>query len=103
MIDYFAIDYKYAFIHTQLDWLGLGATFSDLKLIKEVILDSEKQVLVQVIERLIGTKILQEDQEMLKKLITSEAFHVDRSLLQGAKRMHPQTFNSIMQKSLKLP
>lgn len=103
MIDHFEIDYVFAFIHVQLEWLGLAKTFSSLNLIENVVLDSEKQVLVQEIEKLIGTKILPEDQMMLKQLLSSEVFHVDRGLLQGTKGMQPKTFNKIMKNILGLP
>ena len=78
-------------------------TFEEEYLIEEVILDEDIETLESYLESLLDTKVLEEDQIKLKELLTSEAYQINRSLLQGTKKMHPDTFNSIMEKTLKLP
>lgn len=102
MIEKFKND-KFAYIKKQLEWLGLEYTFNKGELIEDVLLDSEIETLEQYLESLLDAKVLEEDQIKLKELLTSEAFKIDRSLLQGTKKMHPDTFNSIMEKTLNLP
>jgi len=59
--------------------------------------------LEELLNRLIGTKVLKEYQTKLKELLTSEAFRIDKSKLRAIKKMHPETFNSIMKNTLRLP
>ena len=94
---------KFVFIREQLEWLGLIDMFDEENFIEEVILDSEIETLESYLKSLLDTKVLEEDQIKLKELLTSEAYQIDRNLLQGTKKMHPDTFNSIMEKTLKLP
>jgi len=103
MIKQFEDTDKFAYIREQLGWLGLDDIFDEDELIEEVMLDSDIETLEQYLESLLNTKVLEEDQIKLKELLTSEAYQIDRNLLQGTKKMHPDTFNSIMEKTLKLP
>lgn len=103
MVGFFNFDKDFAFIRTQLRWLGLTNTFNENNLIEGVISDSEKETFEEYIKKLIPIKILEEEQVKLKEMLTSEAFKIDRKLLQGTKKMHPDTFNSIMEKTLQLP
>ena len=103
MIKQFEDTDKFAYIREQLGWLGLDDIFDEDELIEEAMLDSDIETLEQYLESLLNTKVLEEDQIKLKELLTSEAYQIDRNLLQGTKKMHPDTFNSIMEKTLKLP
>ena len=94
---------KFVFIREQLEWLGLLDMFNEDDLIEEVILDEAIETLAEYLESLLDTKVLEEDQIKLKELLTSEAYQIDRSLLQGTKKMHPDTFNTIVDKTLHLP
>ena len=103
MLDKFDKDGKLAFVYEQLSWVGLEDTFDQSNLIDEVLCEEDLVTLEELIKKLIGIKVLKEDQIKLKELLTSEAFQIDRSLLRGTKKMHPDTFNSIMERTLKLP
>ena len=103
MIKQFEMTDKFAYIREQLGWLDLESMFEEEYLIEEVMLDSDIETLENYLESLLDTKVLEEDQIKLKELLTSEAYQIDRGLLQGTKKMHPDTFNSIMEKTLKLP
>ena len=103
MIEQFENTDKFAYIRKQLEWLEMGYMFDEKHFIEEVMLESEIVKLEDYLESLLDTKVLEEDQIKLKELLTSEAFQIDKSLLQGTKKMHPDTFNSIMEKTLKLP
>ena len=103
MIEEFETIDKFCFARKQYEWLGLEDMFNEDEFIEEIMLDEDIETLESYLESLLDTKVLEEDQIKLKELLTSEAYQIDRSLLQGTKKMHPDTFNSIMEKTLKLP
>lgn len=102
MIKQFESD-KFTYIKKQLEWLELDDMFDENELIEDVVLDSDIETLAQLLESLLDKKVLEEDQIKLKELLTSEAYQIDRGLLQGTKKMHPDTFNTIVEKTLNLP
>ena len=103
MVSKFEAEGEFAFVTEQLSWLGLEYTFDESNLTGNIILNEDVIKLEDYLESLLDTKVLEEDQIKLKELLTSEAYKIDRKLLQGTKKMHPDTFNSIMEKTLKLP
>jgi len=103
MIEEFEAIDKLVYARKQYEWLGLLDMFNEDDLIEEVILDEAIETLAKYLESLLDTKVLEEDQIKLKELLTSEAYQIDRSLLQGTKKMHPDTFNTIVDKTLHLP
>ncbi|KUO72876.1 MAG: hypothetical protein APF81_26740 [Desulfosporosinus sp. BRH_c37] len=103
MIEKFDTEGEFAFVQEQLSWLGLENTFDESNLIDGILFEEDLVTFEELIKKLVGIQVLKEDQIKLKELLTSEAFQIDRSLLRGTKKMHPDTFNSIMKNTLKLP
>lgn len=62
----FDCDKDYAFVHKQLEWLGLDNTFNPNKLIESVILMEKKQTLENYLDSIVGKKLFKEDQQELK-------------------------------------
>lgn len=46
----FKLDKDFAFIHVQLDWMGLDDTFNESKLVEEVFLDDDRKELQQFLD-----------------------------------------------------
>jgi len=64
------------------------------------ILDLE--ILTQLLESLLNKKLLEDNQIRIKELLSNKAYKIDRSVLTGTK-IHPNTFNTIMEKMMYLP
>lgn len=93
---------KFTFIKEQLKWLELQNTFDECNLIENIADEEEVETLEKWLENHLDTKVLEDKQIELCKILSSELLKISRDKLQSKKKMHPDTVNSILQNDLKL-
>ncbi|CDX03334.1 hypothetical protein SDC9_15172 [bioreactor metagenome] len=69
MVNLFNIDKNFAFIHTQLTWLGLGHTFDESNLIEGVALESKKESMKDYLDNMVGQKLFKDEQQNLIDIV----------------------------------
>lgn len=94
---------RFAYIKEQLRWLQLESTFDELNLIEDVADDEEVETLKEFLDKCIGEKVLEDKQQELCNILSSELLKISRDKLQSKNKMHPDTVNSILKNDLKLP
>ncbi|MCX0413780.1 hypothetical protein, partial [Clostridium perfringens] len=93
---------EFAYIKEQLSWLGLEDTFDKNNLIEDVVDIEDIERLEDFLERIVGQRLYEEEQQKLSDLIVGELITIKTSKDYRTKKLRPSTMENIIRDDLNL-
>lgn len=103
IIERFKSNWKFAFILEQLSWIKLETTFSEEKLIEDVIDKDDVEMLENWLKDHEGKRLFADEQQELSNLIIKELVTIGNKVDYRTKRLKPSTIEIILRVQLGLP